>query len=245
MRKENRANGFNFEEIIIERHSLVPSDNYSHKWDAFTKGGVPVSIKTIGKNHEIGFGSIFRQADISEPYFYLIVGIWHESPNYVEEVYAVKVKTEMWNKMFDLDTINRIKTMVNWARGGRFDSNKIHYWHTLREQANKRWAKRTPNIMKLRLRVINTSSSGAKREGFRPQCGMSVSDFMKHFINNKSVASVKVSPVDLSTKIAKPTDYDKMVDEIYDELFEDNVENKEERDINLFNMVDDESIDKE
>lgn len=203
MRKENRASGFHFEDYIIERYNLIPSDSYTHKWDAFFADGSPVSIKTVGINNEIGFGNIFRQANIEEEMFYLIVGVWQGTKENIEDVYVVKMKTAIWNRIFNMELIDDIQDLMNKAKTGIYSNDdNIHKWEEQRDLIQSKWSEQTPNLMRPRLRIVKDKNG---KMTFRPQCSIIAKHFVKHFTDNSLFQTRKLDPVVMPTMKSKST----------------------------------------
>lgn len=241
MRTESKADGFRFEEEIIKRYDLTPSDNYTHRWDAFASDGAPVSIKTAGIKNEIIFGNLFRQASIKEPYFYLIVGIWNDTPDIIEDVYMFKLYTSTWHSLFSRDGVIDVMKLMKMAKSGYFEDSNINEWHSLRERISNEWAESTPNILRLRLRYFDNSSKGDK-DIFRPQCAIRTSTFIDKFVNNDKLKHVKSGPVILKTKTTKVTERKVTEDTEYgkkitEETITEVIETESIEPINLFDIA--------
>ena len=82
MNMERQNHGFKFEKSIMADYNIVPSTDYTAKWDGFLDG-VPVSIKVERYGSDIELADFRRNATNTED-FYLIVGLLgHSLPFFI------------------------------------------------------------------------------------------------------------------------------------------------------------------
>lgn len=173
---EHQKHGLVFEKKMIKQYNLIPSGKYTSKFDAFTKTGTPVQIKLVdGCNSRIDFGSLFRNSKV-ETDFYLIIGFWKEYTDNVIDIKLLKINKQIWNDMFDHDTIKKIKDTYKdykcTTKEEQMDTNDK--WKEYIKEMNKMWA---PKINRIGPRFKRDSSGH-----IRIQCGMSMPKLEELFI---------------------------------------------------------------
>ena len=186
-RTEHQAHGFKFEDYVIEKYGLIKETNYTAAWDAYTKNGIPVSIKTSEIGSEICFGDIFRQASIEVNWFYLVIGFWEDTKSNIQDVYIIPIKSKDWKKMFDEEVIKHLENMLDIAgNGSYYNKEDEELWISLREECKKIWKNNTLNIMRPRFRWVRPDENCEDEDKgrHRIQCAIRYNSFMDNFINN-------------------------------------------------------------
>ena len=96
-----QRHGFDFEDKIISKYSLIKSKNYTSKYDAYTITGIPVQIKCIKFKSSIDFGDFRRNQTHLIP-FILIVGFWkYKKDNIIKPTIARIINTHLQTKKCD------------------------------------------------------------------------------------------------------------------------------------------------
>ena len=132
---ERQSHGFIFEENSIKEFDLIKSDNYTSPWDAFTKNGIPVSIKTKKLGCSIEMGDFFRQSRVEQD-FILIVGFWEGNKNNIVERYILKIDADYWNSQFDNELVEQFTHIFDGITNDYSDDNK---WKIRIKEANQLW----------------------------------------------------------------------------------------------------------
>ena len=84
---ERQNHGFKFEKSIMEDYNIVPSTDYTAKWDGFLDD-VPVSIKVEQYGSDIELADFRRNATNTED-FYLIVGFWEGQKDNIVDIIQI------------------------------------------------------------------------------------------------------------------------------------------------------------
>lgn len=120
-----QIHGFLYEDYVINKYSLVKSQNYTSKFDAYTLTHIPVQIKCIKKGSSIDMGDYYRNITIISS-FYLVVGYWHVSKTNIvsEKIHYIDIdvyKKYMYkNTQLILDMKSEMKLISN----SKNDDNK-------------------------------------------------------------------------------------------------------------------------
>lgn len=171
----NRQNHGNyFESKIIKRYGFIPETEYRYKWDAYEAStGTPVSIKYSEVGSEIVMADLFRQAELEEDRFIMIVGFWEGDVSNLVDIYILEILSKDWEKLFDIKALMFYDKMLQeskcWGAGDNHD-----YWLAKLSDGNDLWRAFTPNILKPRPR----------RDPNRIQCAIRYNDFIKHFVED-------------------------------------------------------------
>lgn len=198
--EERQAHGFTFEDFVVNHFNLKQQKNYTSEWDARASDGIAVSIKTSNKNNDIMFGDIFRQANVNEKTFIIVIGFWGEHEYDLKETYAIKMHSLTWKSLFSKDAMSAMDKLMALAGNGNYhNSNDKAKWDMLSKEAKVIWERTTPNIMKPRFRWSKPGSSSDKST-HRIQCGMRYKEFEKNILKNKHI---KVNKYDLADEYVK------------------------------------------
>lgn len=65
---ERQRHGFDFQSQYIKGNNLIPDNNYTGEFDAYTQGGTPVQIKTYKKGMEMEMGDLKRNLHKSQDF---------------------------------------------------------------------------------------------------------------------------------------------------------------------------------
>lgn len=84
---ERQRHGFDFQGRYIKDNNLIPDNNYTGEFDAYTQNGIPVQIKTYKKGMEMEMGDLKRNLHKNRDF--LLV-----SACYTERHYAGKIFEE-------------------------------------------------------------------------------------------------------------------------------------------------------
>lgn len=119
---ERQRHGIIYEDSVISRFGLSKATSYTSEFDAFTKNGTPVSIKTKKINCAPELADYFRNARISQDFF-LVVGFWSNSKSEISNEVVCYVKCDEWKKQFPEDWEDRIRGLISSASCDRiYDS---------------------------------------------------------------------------------------------------------------------------
>lgn len=213
--------GLDFEKFLVEmfKGRIVPTKG-SHKWDAYTSNGVPISIKNPCMNgtNEISFADIFRQSQIEEPYFYLMVGFWEGESgdnHMLGDMYVLKIDTGEWTKLFDMETVNGYRKLLKLYEDKYIGHKKSpESWQKTTEVGRNKWASRTNNLIRPRPKWHSDTSSR------RVHCVMRQKDFFDKFLNDDKIIISK-SKIDMRKyreHYAKFLNIENNIDKTKDEL---------------------------
>lgn len=125
MGNERQKGGFNFEDKVISDYGLIPETNYIGEWDAYTKDGVPVQIKSYKENSEIDLGSLKRNLNKDED-FYLVIAS-HKGQNY-ESPKTYYCKADAWRNLFNDNFYQLLDDMENLVRGISNSRSDDKFW---------------------------------------------------------------------------------------------------------------------
>lgn len=189
--------GLDFEKFILKELNIKYKGAFkptkgSHKWDAYVNGNEPVSIKNSRRNgsNELMFADIFRQSEIEEPFFYLIIGFWGDEEindkTHLNDLYILKINSEEWMKMFDKKILGGYKKLLEMFEGKYIDENKApDKWSSFTKKGNELWTERTSNIMRPRPKWGPNDSTR------RVQCGINQKVFFEEFLTNDKLIMSK------------------------------------------------------
>lgn len=166
--KTRQIHGFQNEFRVCEMHNLQKTDNYTFRWDAFTKGRkpVPVSIKTKSAGGDIEMGDLFRQASHKED-FYLHVSFWKDKKRNVIQEHILLIPGDYWQSLFKHEMRDDIKKVLADASNDRdYDAKWTEDITALREK----WGTDGP----IRLRPKRDH-----KKQLRMQCAINHKQFLK------------------------------------------------------------------
>lgn len=174
---ERQLHGFSFEKQIIEKYQLVPTENYTDKWDAYYKN-IPVSIKVEKYGSDIELADYRRNA-INQESFYLIVGFWEGIPTNIVETQILFINGTDWHKLFPENFTDIFQNCLDSVSNDREDDEK---WRALIQDAKKQWQAATKNLIRPRFKRDHKKQK-------RIQCAINNKDFYKYFVSNYGVES--------------------------------------------------------
>ncbi|NBU98930.1 MAG: hypothetical protein EBS19_12105 [Spirochaetia bacterium] len=165
---ERQSHGLVYEKSVKDKLGLLDYENnqsYTSKYDAKTKDGKPVSIKTEKYKTSVELGDYFRNANIDED-FYMIVSFWEKEKTNIVEEYHLLIPAEVWKSFFKREFDERIKELIFSASNERsYDS----IWKEKIKQLSEDYGK---PIIRLRPKRDH------KRQK-RMQCAIMYNDFIK------------------------------------------------------------------
>lgn len=167
-RTERQAHGLNNEDRVKLDYGLLDyggvTSGYTGKYDAQTKEGVPVSIKTEKIKSDIELGDYFRNAQVNKD-FYMVVSFWEEKKDNIVEEYRVKFPVEDWKKLFNHGLDDKIRRVIKEA------SNDYAYDSIWTQKINELKEEYGNNIIRLRPKRDHKKQK-------RMQCAISYADFL-------------------------------------------------------------------
>lgn len=168
-RNERQAHGFNNEDRVKSDYELLDyageTNGYTGKYDAQTKEGIPVSIKTEKLKSDVELGDYFRNAQVNQD-FYLVVSFWENEKNNIVEEYHVKFPAEEWKKLFNHNLDDKIRRVIQEA------SNDYSYDAIWTQKIKKLKEEYGNNIIRLRPKRDHKTQK-------RMQCAISYADFLR------------------------------------------------------------------
>lgn len=147
-----------------ELNDYLGKKDYTAKYDAETKDGKPVSIKTIKHKSSVDLGDYFRNANVEED-FYLVVSFWKTDKLNIHEEYHLLIPAEIWQRLFKREFDERIKTMLDEVSHERWYDR---IWRAQRLALKADWG---DGIIKLRPKRDHKSQK-------RMQCAISYKDLL-------------------------------------------------------------------
>ena len=175
--KDNNGHGLKFEDYVIERYGLIKETDKTAPFDAYTKGGSPISIKFSNPKNDLVFSDIFRQARMEAKGFYLVVGLWSESNIIVDEIYIIPIHSSTWRNYFDNDLVDEYEKMLRFT-----EEHEKQLWDDEKDRIGELWKQQTSNIIRPRFRwQLNDSTGKIER---RIQCAMRHNSFREEFIES-------------------------------------------------------------
>lgn len=168
---ERQTHGFVFEESIIKKFNFIKEEKYTAKWDAFSKTGIPISIKYEKEGSDIELADLYRNMQIDRD-FLLIVGFWNSSKENLVSTYMLYIKQEEWKNLFDKDLAIEIKNFLENISNQHSDDEK---WKIGISEFKKLWKLKTKNLVRLRFKRDHKTQK-------RMQCAINNSDFFSIFI---------------------------------------------------------------
>ena len=158
---ERQRHGFDFEQHIIDKYSLVKAADYTSTFDAYApQTHIPVSIKCIKDGAEICLGDFFRQQNIP-PDFYLIVGFY--SINGIQE-YSLLIDGRKWKALLPSVEKEEVKAFLDSVSNDYCDDTKWKEGLQHYKEVSKR------SIIKLRFKRDHKKQK-------RVQCAIRYKDF--------------------------------------------------------------------
>lgn len=151
--------GFAFERYAIEKFDLIKEPRHKHKWDAYTKDKVPVSIKFVNdkRTGDIVFSDIFNCSS-SRVNFILILGVWSGEKRNLEKVYHFKIDIEFWRSLFNYKLIPYLKKLLendaNYKANEYSTERRKEIWSKNYDKIYAAWEK-DYNIMMPRSRILD------------------------------------------------------------------------------------------
>lgn len=106
---ERQKHGFDFQKQFIENNSLKEEECYTGEWDAYTKNGYPIQIKTYKKSGEIDLGDLKRNVNKKENF--LLVLAPYVIANGIKKFCSTKifdVKADDWKGLFNCGCLNEM-----------------------------------------------------------------------------------------------------------------------------------------
>lgn len=165
---ERQSHGFINETRIKELYSLddyLGKKDYTAKYDAQTKAGIPISIKTTKHGCAVDMGDYFRNANADQD-FYLIVSFWKGDKLNIHEEYKMLIPHAEWQKLFKREFDERIRKMLNEVS---HDRSYDPIWRAQRLALRADWGE---GIVKLRPKRDHKSQK-------RMQCAISYKDILQ------------------------------------------------------------------
>jgi len=204
--KKTKAKGINgerFEELVGEKFNLNMTKDPTHKWDAYTQDGVPVSIKSTEGRNNVVFGDIFRQAYMKEEGFWLVVGlidvnkdVYGNVTKTLRDVYVMAINADKWRGMFDKNLMEKYETFIKaWCKVQVEKEDIVKpMWNKYRDEFRDKWAEVTDNVIRPRPRwqKATKDSDGNMVRTNRIQCEMRHKDLLDNFINNDEVKKTAI-----------------------------------------------------
>lgn len=122
---ERQKHGFEFQEEYIDLNNLIPDENYTGEWDAYTQNGFPVQIKTRKKNGELDLGDLKRNLNKNQD-FLLVVGNYSDKNGKkqfdVPECYFVDA--DNWKKQFNCSCLDEMESFLEEITNDESDDQK-------------------------------------------------------------------------------------------------------------------------
>lgn len=106
-----QLHGFQNEFRVCSENNLLKVDNYTFRWDAYTRSNTPVSIKTKRVGGDIELGDFFRQAEHDQD-FYLHVSFWSQDKDNVVDERVVLIPGSYWKSLFPHRMHQRIREVL-------------------------------------------------------------------------------------------------------------------------------------
>ena len=158
--------GFMYEKKIINQYNLIPTNTYTHKFDAYTKTKIPVQIKCIKFGSEICLGSLLNNQTISDD-FILHIGFWKSNKfNIISEI-TLLITQEFWYKITYFAETNTM-----WHE---FKTTKTP--PIIRKKYNQLWKDRNP-LSPIKPRFKHSKSKNTRRI----QCAIRFKDFFEYIL---------------------------------------------------------------
>lgn len=167
---ERQNHGFKFEKSIMEDYNIIPSIDYTAKWDGFLDG-VPVSIKVEQYGSDIELADFRRNATNTED-FYLIVGFWEGQKDNIVDIQVLYISGDEWHELFPSHFIEDFQSLLDNITNSHDDDEK---WKTITRQARKNWQNETSNLVRPRFKRDHKTQK-------RIQCAINNGDFYKYFV---------------------------------------------------------------
>lgn len=170
MSMERQNHGFKFEKSIMEKYNIIPSTDYTAKWDGFLDD-VPVSIKVEQYGSDIELADFRRNATNTED-FYLIVGFWEGQKDNIVDIQVLYISGDEWHELFPSHFIEDFQSLLDNITNSHDDDEK---WKAMTKQARKNWQKETSNLVRPRFKRDHKTQK-------RIQCAINNGDFYKYFV---------------------------------------------------------------
>lgn len=136
---ERQVHGFEYQNVVCERHNLLPDENYTGMWDAYTQdNSIPCMVKTFKYGSELPLSDIFRNVSRNTD-FYLMYGIWKGNKLNIIEEKVIFIDITKWKELIDWDHYDNLK---NWIMN--LVSNDYSYdviWKSEVKEWKKKWGK--------------------------------------------------------------------------------------------------------
>ena len=135
---ERQGHGFEYQELMCERHNLLSDENYTGMWDAYRPDGVPCVIKTFKRGTELPLSDIFNNVSRDKD-FYLMYGVWNGKKSNIIEERVVFIDITKWRELFDWTHYDELN---NWIKN--LVSNSYSYdvtWKSEIKEWKERWGK--------------------------------------------------------------------------------------------------------
>lgn len=145
---ERQSHGFSFQNTIIEKFNLLPDNSYTGKWDAYTKSGIPISIKVAKFGTDVEMADLYRNININQD-FILIVGFWSLQKTNIVETHYLFLPYKEWISFFSEKIGQDLKAFLANITNSSIDDEK---WKKGISIYKKLWGKETPNLVRLRFK---------------------------------------------------------------------------------------------
>ena len=135
---ERQGHGFEYQQLMCERHNLLSDENYTGMWDAYRPDGIPCVIKTFKHGSELPLADIFNNVSRDRD-FYLIYGVWKGKKSNIIEERVVFIDIIKWRELFDW---THYEGLNNWIKN--LVSNSYSYdmtWKSEVKEWKGRWGK--------------------------------------------------------------------------------------------------------
>jgi len=165
---ERQIHGFMYEKFIINKYSLIVSEKYTSKFDAYTKSGVPVQIKCIKEGNCIDLGDFKRNQSITSD-FILILGRWRNKKNKIVDEKIFHIDYKLYNELCTFDHTNK---MLEEMKAISNDVSDDNIWLSFCKKYRCIYPQ--SNIIKLRFKRDHKKQK-------RIQCGMSETNYRNIF----------------------------------------------------------------
>ena len=134
--RERQYHGLEFEDIVIRKEHLIKNPEYTGKFDAWTKSGVPVQIKYIKRGSSIDMGDLLRNSQMSQP-FMLYIGFWDKTKSHCVEILKFFINDICaWNDAFMYAHYGSLKAEMRLITNLHVDDNQ---WKSFCERHKRSW----------------------------------------------------------------------------------------------------------
>lgn len=171
---ERQQHGFLYEDAFIKRFDLIKENNYTNKYDAYDRGGIPYKIKNIKLGSSIDLSDFFRNANEDKD-FRLVVSFWKDSTDNIVEEYMINIPAIEWQELLYFEQSYDMREWIHHV------SNAHDYDAQWRRELNyfkDKWNEDESRKIQLRFKRDHKTQK-------RIQCAVNNTDwysyFLKHF----------------------------------------------------------------